>query len=1458
MNAPIILAQANPSSTAPRVIRLEKPAADAAVTLRLDGVTRLDLGAIAAEQITLVRIGDTLVILFDNKATVTLEPFFAADGTPRDDLAVQLGPDRIVNGDQFAALFPVSDDASVLPAAGDGPSGGGLTTTFRIDGLDGGRNALALLERDLAALTGGSTEEEQVELPVDNDPDILGPADAALTELADTTGAETVHTVTGVLEFFDDATDTGHTAVVTGVAATGETAGLPDDALLAAFMNIDGITPVPGTNGGTIDWRFAAPDRVFDYLAAGETTALAYQVTLTDQKGASDSDTVTVTVTGSNDRPDFDATVDGAVTERTGTTNSEALDETAGTLSFTDVDLNDVGHTAVVTLAAASGNLGNFKGDPATWFSIDGVAKAAGNNTGLVNWSFAAPDLTFDYLAAGQQLFLDYTVELDDGDGGTTTATQRIVVTGANDTPTLFGHVDMLGIIEDNFATNSGSIGFKDPDMPDAHQLSFAPQNNGVRADGGAYIGSFSLGGITGDAALSNAFFFVNYQVSNPELQFLAEGQSLSQYYDVTITDLQGAFVTHTVEIRLQGDNDGPEFGTPVAGSVAEAANTTGSTTPIETSGSLAFTDVDLADIGHTASKTGVARSGTASGLAGVSDETLLSWFSIDGVTKAAGASNGNVAWSFAAADRTFDYLAAGQVLTLDYTVEVDDGDGGTDTVTQTVTVVGANDVPEFRNSVDWIQTTEANADISFDAGNIEIWDPDLIRGHTVLMTPQNGGVRADGGNYIGHLNLGFTTFFDGFYRQNVLFSVSAEDTQFLAAGQVIDQYYDVTVVDAAGGSDTHTIRVTYTGMNDAPELGATSTASLLELFDTTGSNARLEQNGGISFTDVDLADIGHDAVDTTVTRSGVTAGLAADDATLENWFRVTRTDKAAGAATGNVEWFFAAADRNFDYLAANETLILDYTVSLSDGDGGTDTVTQRIEIVGTNDAPTVSNPVIGALIVENGNLDSNLSVRFKDADWSNTHSVTIAPRDATRSDGGGYLGTVALGALSGTASSATGALQDITYQVAAADLDFLALGQEISQFYRVTVTDGIAPASYDVEVKFRGANDAPVFAAPAAVGITEPPTPPNDPFDLLLTGSIAFTDVDRADTGHSATVTGLTLSGVTGALSGSDPNLLAFFTIDNVTKAAGAQAGSVSWFWSPQDSYFDYLADGEKLYLDYTVSLSDGDGGTHTVQQRVEVTGTNDFPTAHRDDVHILGDLNNHTVALPTWALLNNDYDPEGGFIWVTNTSDVNAPLLPVAPPIGPLIGIAAAFNQTGFTYYISDMNPVVAGVAVVHRETGNSNTATIWADTVISGDASDTLNGGLANDILLAGNGNDLLVGGQGRDVLRGDGGADRFRYDSAGDGGTTSGEADRILDFNGADGDTIEILLSGAGFAGAGLPAAGSDATSIFGAGQKFNFDAGTLWYDGDGAGGAAAVALAVLENGGTVDATQIRFV
>ena len=77
MTAPVVVAQATTGALPiqPRLIRIEKPAVDTALTIRLDGTVRLDLSAIGAERITLVHVGDTLVILFDNQSTVTLAPF---------------------------------------------------------------------------------------------------------------------------------------------------------------------------------------------------------------------------------------------------------------------------------------------------------------------------------------------------------------------------------------------------------------------------------------------------------------------------------------------------------------------------------------------------------------------------------------------------------------------------------------------------------------------------------------------------------------------------------------------------------------------------------------------------------------------------------------------------------------------------------------------------------------------------------------------------------------------------------------------------------------------------------------------------------------------------------------------------------------------------------------------------------------------------------------------------------------------------------------------------------------------------------------------------------------------------------------------------------------------------------------------------------------------------------------
>ena len=83
MNAQIQVAQlsgATNSSNAspPRIFKLTKPLGDQAVVVNLgyDQKVKVDFSGIANEKITLVHVGDKLIILFDNKSTLTVEPFF--------------------------------------------------------------------------------------------------------------------------------------------------------------------------------------------------------------------------------------------------------------------------------------------------------------------------------------------------------------------------------------------------------------------------------------------------------------------------------------------------------------------------------------------------------------------------------------------------------------------------------------------------------------------------------------------------------------------------------------------------------------------------------------------------------------------------------------------------------------------------------------------------------------------------------------------------------------------------------------------------------------------------------------------------------------------------------------------------------------------------------------------------------------------------------------------------------------------------------------------------------------------------------------------------------------------------------------------------------------------------------------------------------------------------------------
>ncbi|TWB88438.1 hypothetical protein FBZ93_118118 [Bradyrhizobium macuxiense] len=125
-----------------RVYKLTKPLTDQAVVVNLgyDQKAKVDFSSIANEKITLVHIGEKLIILFDNQSTVTVEPFFDSRA---DGITIEMAPGRDVSVQEFASLFPIGTDGSVLPAADNGGNSNGNAqasganfSPFAVDPLD--------------------------------------------------------------------------------------------------------------------------------------------------------------------------------------------------------------------------------------------------------------------------------------------------------------------------------------------------------------------------------------------------------------------------------------------------------------------------------------------------------------------------------------------------------------------------------------------------------------------------------------------------------------------------------------------------------------------------------------------------------------------------------------------------------------------------------------------------------------------------------------------------------------------------------------------------------------------------------------------------------------------------------------------------------------------------------------------------------------------------------------------------------------------------------------------------------------------------------------------------------------------------------------------------------------------------------------------------------------------------
>src|SRR6266478_1126566 len=615
-------------------------------------------------------------------------------------------------------------------------------------------------------------------------------------------------------------------------------------------------------------------------------------------------------------------------------------------------------------------------------FSVGGITTDIINNTTAVGWSFTLPDSNpvLQSLAMGQILTQVYTITLNSG------ATQDVTVTlvGVNDIPTIVSSSNSTPTLtEDAVAANLnlsavGTITFRDVDLIDTHHATVTLKSSTSSAhlpgytDNVSQIGTFALtsgpSGVNEVTTDTDNTGTVGWSFTLPDndpvLQSLAEGQTITQIYTVTITDNNGALVTKDVTVTLVGTNDTPVITAATNGAVTEDA-----TTPnLSTTGTITFADVDKID---THSVSAVADAGNTLG------GTLTPVVTTD----ATGGVAGTVTWTYTVANNATDNLAVGQTATEKFTVTVSDGHGGTASQLVTITINGTNEAPTISAHTDGAVTEDATTPNLSTTGTITFADVDKIDTHSVSAV-------ADAGNTLGGtLTPVVTTDATGGVAGTVTWTYTVADnaTDYLAVGQTATEKFTVTVSDGHGGTASQLVTITINGTNEAPTISAHTDGAVTE--DATTPN--LSTTGTITFADVDK-------IDTHSVSAVADAGN-----TLGGTLTPVVTTDATGGVAGTVTWTYTVANNATDYLAVGQTATEKFTVTVSDGHGGTASQLVTITINGTNEAPTISAHTDGAVTEDatTPNLSTTGTITFADVDKIDTHSVSAV------ADAGNTLG---------------------------------------------------------------------------------------------------------------------------------------------------------------------------------------------------------------------------------------------------------------------------------------------------------------------------------------------------------------------------------------------------------------------------------------------------------------------
>ncbi|MDR1659886.1 MAG: VCBS domain-containing protein, partial [Desulfovibrio sp.] len=305
-----------------RIVRIGKPSARTAEAVEVASdirVLSLDFDTSSA---TATRQGDSLVFSFADGSSVALRDFYT-------QYNASTLPEFVIGGENVAGeeFFAALNNPDLLPAAGPGgASGGGRYQEYSNADLADGLDTLGGLDWAMAAATAATEFGEDAAFAgtaaaAPNTPPLWGAASSAsATE-------NEIEANPQILRGALAASDADGDALTYGMGAGAATAFSDNNARGGISASDFGEFTLDPASG---EWTFepVTPEQnsAINSLAEGETLTLTFPVQASDGKGGVTTETVTVTITGTNDAP---------VWSSSDTDESAAEDQLEGSLNYT-------------------------------------------------------------------------------------------------------------------------------------------------------------------------------------------------------------------------------------------------------------------------------------------------------------------------------------------------------------------------------------------------------------------------------------------------------------------------------------------------------------------------------------------------------------------------------------------------------------------------------------------------------------------------------------------------------------------------------------------------------------------------------------------------------------------------------------------------------------------------------------------------------------------------------------------------------------------------------------------------------------------------------------------------------------------------------------------------------------------------------------------------------------------